>query len=188
MVKWARKLVFIVIGIGVAAAGATVALVLEREKQRSPRVFPASIAAPGADLALKGVRFSEVRSGVTRWQVEASSAQYYQQRDRAYLDKVKAVLYAKDGRTVRITGDRGEIRVDERTLRVEGNVVVTTSDGSEMRTASLTYSDRTRRITTPDRVRITSAQVNVNGVGMVIDVNAETYRILSGVTTERLGP
>jgi LPS export ABC transporter protein LptC len=68
-----------------------------------------------------------------------------------------------------------------------GNVVLTSSDGYELRTHSVSYRHLEKVLSTSDPVEIEGEQLRLTGKGMLVDMQAKTFKILSEVKTHLRG-
>jgi LPS export ABC transporter protein LptC len=66
---------------------------------------------------------------------------------------------------------------------LEGDVMLTTSDGYQLRTHSLSYRHLEKIASTSDPVEIEGEQLRLTGKGMSVDMEAKTIKIHSQVKT-----
>jgi LPS export ABC transporter protein LptC len=83
----------------------------------------------------------------------------------------------KGKKTSTLTARRG--RVDDRTRDFDAyeNVVVTSQEGTVLRTDSLSWSNEARNIHTEAFVDIRSSTEHIRGLGLVSDQSLKNYRI-----------
>lgn len=141
----------------------------------------------GADTNMEKVRFVEEKHGRKTWELEAKSAQQYQDQNITVLDDVKVIFYSQDGRSFTISGDQGKVYQDSKDMELVGNVVLTSSDGYRLKTRSISYRDSEKKATTPDPVEIEGQEIRLIGRGMLVDMEAKTFKVLSDVKTQWRG-
>ncbi len=62
--------------------------------------------------------------------------QQYQGQNVMVLEDVKLTFFSKDGRTFTVTGKQGKVYQDTKNMELQGDVVVTSSDGYRLKTNS----------------------------------------------------
>ena len=145
------------------------------------------VSTGGADMQLKKIRFVEDKQGQKTWELEAESVQQYQEQNMMVLEDVKVTFYAKEGRIIYLTGKQGKVYQDTKNVDLLGDVVLTSSDGYQLKTHSASYRHSERTVSTPDLVEIDGEQIRLTGKGMLVDVEAKTFKILSQVKTQLRG-
>ncbi len=145
------------------------------------------VSTGGADMQLKKVRFVEDKHGQKTWELEAESVQQYQEQNIMVLEDVKVTFYAKEGRIIYLTGKRGKIYQDSKNVDLLGDVVLTSSDGYQLKTHSASYRHLEKTVSTPDPVEIDGEQIRLTGKGMLVNLEAKTFKILSQVKTQLRG-
>ena len=103
------------------------------------------------------------------------------------LENVKVTFYAKEGRIIYLTGKQGKVYQDTKNVDLSGDVVLTSSDGYQLKTHSASYRHSEKIVSTGDPVEIDGEQIRLTGKGMLVDVEAKTFKILSQVKTHLRG-
>jgi LPS export ABC transporter protein LptC len=142
------------------------------------------VTAEDTKMNLEKVHFVEDKGGKKTWELEAQSVQQYEDQNLLVLRDVKVTVYTKEGRSFVISGREGRVNQDSKDAELSGNVTLTSSDGYRLRTQSVAYDHQARRVTTPDPVEIQGDQLRVQGKGMVVDMEARTFRIMNQVKTQ----
>ena len=145
------------------------------------------VSTGGADMQLKKIRFVEDKQGQKTWELEAESVLQYQEQNIMVLENVKVTFYAKEGRIIYLTGKQGKVYQDSKNVDLLGDVVLTSSDGYQLKTHSASYRHLEKIVSTPDPVEINGEQIRLTGKGMLVDVEAKTFKILSQVKTQLRG-
>ena len=135
-------------------------------------------------MNLEKVHFVEDKEGKKTWELEATSVQQYEDQNLLILKEVKVTVYTKDGRSFVISGREGRVHQDSKDAELSGNVILTSSDGYQLKTESIAYDHQTRKVTTPDLVEIEGDQIRVRGKGMLVDMEGRSFKILSHVKTQ----
>jgi LPS export ABC transporter protein LptC len=158
----------------------------ERKASEAVEKLP-KVSTGGADMRLEKIRFVEDKHGQKTWELEAKSVNQYQDQSMMVLEDVKVTFYAKEGRTVCLTGKQGKVYQDSKNVEVEGDVVLTSSDGYQLKTHSVSYSHSGKIVSTSDPVEIEGEQLRMTGKGMLVDMEAKTFKILNQVKTQLRG-
>jgi LPS export ABC transporter protein LptC len=150
--------------------------------EKLPKIFNS-----GADMRLEKVRFVEDKHGQKTWELEANSVQQYQEQNIMVLEDVKVAFYAKEGRTLFLKGKQGKVYQDSKNVELTGGVVLTSSDGYQLKTQSVSYQHAEKILSTPDPVEIEGEQLRITGKGMLVNTETKTFKILSQVKTQLRG-
>lgn len=120
----------------------------------------------------------ESKSGNKLYYLEGEKALYYDKSDRIVVIEPHITFYdSKHNPTSETVCDSGVVSNRTGDLTAYGNVVVTTSDSTVLRTDSMVWFNRRARIETDARVRITSAQGTIQGKGLVSDADLNRIQI-----------
>jgi LPS export ABC transporter protein LptC len=158
----------------------------ERKASEAVEKLP-KVSTGGADMRLEKIRFVEDKHGQKTWELEAKSVNRYQDQNTMVLEDVKVTFYAKEGRTIFLTGKQGKVYQDSKNVELEGDVVLTSSDGYQLKTHSVSYRHLEKIVSTPDPVEIEGEQLRLTGKGMLVNMEAKTFKILGQVKTQLKG-
>ncbi len=181
-----RARLFILVSI-VLIAGSVVAVVwfnFQGKNQSQTKEEVPKVTAEDTKMNLEKVHFVEDKGGKKTWELEAKSVQQYEDQNLLVLKEVKVTVYTKDGRSFVISGKEAKVHQDSKDAELTGNVVLTSSDGYRLRTQSISYDHRTKKVTTPDLVEIDGNQIQVQGKGMLVDMEGRSFKILGHVKTQ----
>jgi LPS export ABC transporter protein LptC len=140
-------------------------------------------SGPQASLTLNGVHVTETSGDATRWELRAVRGEYFESRQLTVLSDVEVTFFTRDGRTLTLRGDSGELFTDTKDISVEGNVVATSSDGYRVTTAALDYTNGDRTVRGAGPVALVGQAVEVLGKGVAIDVEDQRVSIPNGVAS-----
>jgi LPS export ABC transporter protein LptC len=145
------------------------------------------VSTDGADTHLEKVHFVEDKHGRKTWELEATSVQQYQENNMLVLKDVRVTFFTKDGRSFLLSGKEGKVYQDSKNVEVTGDVVLTSSDGYSLKTRSMTYDHKEKKARTSDPVEIEGEQIRLVGGGMLVDMEARTFKVLGPVKTQWKG-
>jgi LPS export ABC transporter protein LptC len=156
----------------------------ERKKRLEEAEKVPNISTDGADHRLEKIRFVEEKHGKKTWELEAKAIYQYQGQNILLLEDVKVIYYAKDGRSFTISGDKGKVHQDSKDMELVGNVLLTSTDGYRLKTQSMSYQHLSKQVRTPDPVEFEGEQIHLTGKGMLVDMEAKTFKVLSQAKTQ----
>jgi len=183
-VKFAILISILLIGGNVDA---TLWVNLHGRKMSEEKKEVSKVPSDNAKMHLEKIQFVEDKHGQKTWELEAKSIQQYQEPNIMMLEDVKVTIYTKEGRSFVISGKEGKIYQDSKNMELTGDVTVTSSDGYRLKTQSVTYHHREKKVVTSDIVEIEGEQVRLVGRGMLVDMEAQTFKILNQVKTQWKG-
>ncbi len=136
-----------------------------------------------AELTIWGLHLTETKGADLLWEVEADSAHMYQQQQSTQLKNIKLTWYQEQKPVLRLAGKEARLNMDSRDVTIEGGVVATFQDGLIFETDSLSWCNQKQILSTPDAVKITKSNIQIQGQGLEADVGLERLRINNRVTT-----
>ena len=156
----------------------------ERKKALEEAEKVPNISTEGADQRLEKIHFVEEKHGKKTWELEAKAIYQYQGQNILLLEDVKVIYYAKDGRSFTLSGDKGKVHQDSKDMELVGNVLLTSTDGYRLKTQSMSYQHLSKQVRTPDPVEFEGEQIHLTGKGMLVDMEAKTFKVLSQAKTQ----
>jgi len=182
-----RKTKIVILLLIVLIGGAVLVSLRANLRSRKASEAVEKVSTQGADMQLKKIRFVEDKEGQKTWELEAESVNQYQEQNILVLEDLKLTFYAKEGRIIYLTGKQGKVYQDSKNVDLTGDVVLTSSDGYQLRTHSASYRHSEKVVSTSDPVEIDGEQIQLTGKGMLVNVEARTFKILSQVKTHLRG-
>lgn len=132
------------------------------------------------DLSLKKINYTETREGRRHWTLEADSAAHSAKDGTTRLKNIRMTFYGKQG-DYSLTAANGEMQVDTRQVSVWDDVVIKCPQGYTLYSDRLDYSEAKRQIRSEMPIHLVSDRVEIDGVGMTLDVETHSLKILSAV-------
>jgi LPS export ABC transporter protein LptC len=160
---------------------------LQERKASEAAVEIPNSSTGDASQELQKVHFVEDKHGQKTWELEAKTVRLYQDENISVLEDVKVTYYAKEGRIFYLTGKQGKIYQDSKDVELMGDVVLTSNDGYQLKTQSVSYQHLEKTVSTADPVEIEGEQIRLTGKGMLVDMDAKTFKVLSQVKTQLRG-
>lgn len=159
----------------------------ERRKALEKEENFSRISAEGVEQRLEKIRFVEEKEGKKTWELEAKAISQYQDQNIMVLEDVKVTYYSKDGRSFVITGDQGKVYQNSKDVELTGNILCTSSDGYRFKTHSISYQHSEKKMTTSDRIELEGEQLRLTGIGMWVDMESKSFKVLGDVKTQWKG-
>jgi LPS export ABC transporter protein LptC len=171
-------------GIGIAAfLGVIIVLTLNLSlpRGRIPEPeLPAS--AKNADMQFQKIHYTSTNDqGIKEWELTATTANYFRDKKLAEFENVDVTFYYKQGRVFTLRGDIGRLNMGTKDITLTGNVIGTSNDGYRFQTQSLVYNAQKRQAQTDDKALVEGPQFNLEGTGMIVDIEKEKVFLLSEV-------
>ena len=171
-------------GIGIAALlGVLVTLALNFSLLEETVPVPEIPEKAGdADMHLDKIHYTSTNDqGVKEWELKASTANYFKDNNVAEFEDVDVIFYSEEERTFTVRGDTGILNTETKDIELSGNVIGTSSDGYRFQTEFLAYEAEKQQATTDKKVLLESPQFNLEGWGMVMDLEKEKVFLLNDV-------
>ncbi len=135
----------------------------------------------GIGVEIDNIHYSSTREGRVEWELDARSATRFNKEDLMVFDALKVVFYAGDGTPYRLSSKEGRYIEHTGELEAIGDVEITSPDGYSLKTESIRYRAEPGVISSPGPVRIVSKGMDVQGVGLRVDVESGSLRLLKDV-------
>ena len=138
-----------------------------------PRIIP--------DLKIEGVHLTRAVAGKMEWELRARSADFFKEEGVTRLDAPKVIFFGNGDKKIELTGSKGEVFNNSNDLAVSGDVRIVSSDGYTLRSDFLRYYSEKKIVTTESKVFMKGKGIDMEGVGMVADIERERIFVKKGV-------
>ena len=172
--------------LGILAIAATLlviaTIVFRMQKESAPKLSVRKLPVQG-DISLREFHYTETKQGVKRWELTAEKAEYNKKADKTLLTGVKlAVAGGGAAGALQVIADRAEYDNDTRDVAMIGNVRGESEKGMRFSTSAVTYVAARSRLETAERVRISDAGSELEGVGMEYQTQTRKFRLMKDVS------
>ena len=173
-----RRLLALVILVSVVVLTVSI---YRHYKQRAPeeilKMLPENI-----DLALDDFHYTQNEDGQRRWTLAADKAEYQRKNMVANLENVKLQFYqVGEFGDIHLRADQGRLDQEISEIDIWGDVVITTDKGHKFFTEKINYNDHSRLITTDEKIRLVSPQLELTGTGMELDLDRRNVLVNNNV-------
>jgi LPS export ABC transporter protein LptC len=167
----------------VSAAFCALAVVLMAtaacDNRTAPPIVHGAGLADSADQVMYGAHFNLTDKGLSRAELLADTAYFFEDNTRIELRKVSATFYTVTGaRDAYLTSKRGTYRSRLGNMIARDNVVVTTEEGRKLVTPELKFDQSQNEISSDSAFVMTEPGRRLEGIGFRSDPNMQNVRIL----------
>ncbi len=132
--------------------------------------------ADSADQRMYGVTQHLDHDGIRRSTIQADTAYLYDARQVTILLGVRAAFYDKNGvETSSLTANRMEYNIRDGSLRAEGDVVLSVSDGRRLTSSALVYDPGRNSLSSDEPFLLTRGAERVEGDGFRADADFRNF-------------
>ncbi len=169
------KLMELIVAAGFVAAGMLVGC----DDKAQPPVAGRSALADSADQVMFNARFNITDKGLSRAELNADSAFFFDDNTRVELRQVATTFFTTSGaRDAYLTSKRGTYNSRSGSMLARDSVIVVTEEGRRLVTPELKYDQAANQISSDSAFVLTEPGRHVEGVGFRSDPNMQNVRIL----------
>lgn len=162
--------------------GALAAIVILRYRPAADIAEVIKTLPSGVDVALQDIRYSHTEGGQERWRLIAGRIERRSAENVTAVKDLEFTFFDEQGNVQALLKARnGEVNADYSVVEVYDHVEIVSQDGYTLQTERLTYRQDDRSISSNEPVKLTSDRLTLEGVGMQLDLNRRTLRILHRV-------
>jgi len=136
-----------------------------------PKVSNAG-TAPG-NVGLQQINFVQVKNGIKLWELKAEAVEYQQPKNLVSFKKVTLTYFPKDDKPVSLVGNLGRLDTQTKNIFIEGEVVISTPDGYELKVPFLNYRDDLREVSTKGAFTFKGPDLFLDGEGMTMNLDSQ---------------
>jgi LPS export ABC transporter protein LptC len=128
--------------------------------------------APG-NIGLQEINFVQVKDGIKLWELKAEAVEYQQSKNMVSFKKVNLTYFPKSEKPISLVGNLGNLDTQTKNIFIEGQVVISTPDGYELKVPSLNYRDDLREVTTEGAFTFKGPDLFLDGQGMTMNLDSQ---------------
>ena len=151
------KILFAIIGL---AFTALVVWVVRTTPDAPP---PVEKIDPPKIMQYEGNTLSEEVNGVKIWDLTAENMTIDIETKNAAFKNLLGHFYQEDGSSIELKAEHGIYDNDKKNMHIEGNVIVTTSEGAELKSEKLDWNGNESILTANEKVKITKDDIVATG-------------------------
>lgn len=143
---------------------------------------------PEAALQIKDFRRTKIEKGQKIWELFGEEARYLKTEKEVVIKKPRMIFYQKDSNTIEAIGNDGHLWLTEQKGEMEkaqfqGGVQVNYR-GFVLNTEEILYLKSKNQMVLPGKVNVKGDGMELEGVGMEINLDDEKMRLLQKVRTK----
>lgn len=143
---------------------------------------------PEAALQIKDFRRTKIEKGQKVWELFGEEARYLKTEKEVVIKKPRMIFYQKDSNTIEAIGNDGHLWLTEQKGEMEkaqfqGGVQVNYR-GFVLNTEKILYLKSKNQMVLPGKVNVKGDGMELEGVGMEINLDDEKMRLLQKVRTK----
>lgn len=149
-------------------------------RTQKPATPGPKVSTPGStpgQVGLREVNFVQVKDGVKLWELKAETVEYQQPQNLVSFKKVVLTYFPKGGKPITLVGNLGKLDTQTKNILMEGEVVISTPEGYELKVPSLYYRDDIREVSTEGTVNLKGPAISLDGQGMTMNLESQKVRV-----------
>jgi len=159
-------------------AGTLAAIVALRYRPAGQLAEVVKALPSGVDLALQDINYTHSEAGVARWRLVAKQVQHRAEQQGMVVADLQLTFFDPAGvEQGKLTARNGQVNADFSVVEVRGEVQIVSRSGYTLETDHLTYRQEDRSIRTDAPVRLVSKSMQLDGVGMTVDLATQRLQV-----------
>jgi len=131
---------------------------------------------------LKKVCYTEAKNGSKSWELVADQVNIPQGR-KVILKTIKTTFFSETNSPIYLTADKGELDLNTKNIKLEGNVRIWQKDGYVLITTRLDYRNHQHLLFTDAPVKIKGNNISVIAKGMRYFIKENKFVLCQKVKT-----
>lgn len=166
--------------------------ILESKVEAPKTETPSAAQADQIQQMMQGGHLVESQQGKRDWELFSKKSVSYQGRSDWDLEVVEIRFYNSELQDLKVTGLRGNIEMDSKNMRIEGDVKIETANGSTFLAPFIQYHAQTRVISCDQMIQVLGPVQNkkrtmkMKATGIRIPINEQQIYLESHVSGEQV--
>lgn len=127
-----------------------------------------------AEVKIDRIHYSGTKDGRIEWELDADSAERSKTEDLTVFENVRVNFYSKDDKRYTLTAKEGRFREAAGEITAVGDVEMDSEEGYRIKSESVTYFLKEKRIASDEFVSMTSEGIDLSGTGLEFEVEKGT--------------
>ena len=175
--------------IGIASCLLLVAVAFWLWILRPENGIPSPVKAPVQEIAqvkFRDIHLVEMEGNQRMWEADADQIEVFEEKRMTRISKlqkqIKMTLYM-DNDVLTCYTDQAEINGETKRIDLQGNLTAQSQQGIMVRTDSVQWFPRERKLRTDKPVTVMRQGLLIQGLGMEADLALEEVKILSNIVS-----
>ena len=182
-----RKMLRMVLLGFLLALGGVIAYYIVGSTNHRLDIGKISLKRPDADLNIDKVHVVQSTKGVREWELWADSAKVYREKGFTILSNLRLRFYPKEGEPSHVTAQKGTMQNKSRNIRISGNVTILASNGVSMKTDTLYFRSKEKRIDSDSPILMEGTHFRLSGIGLQGQTDLGKYKLKEKVSATIYG-
>ena len=171
-----KKMLLVLMAIGL---GATIWSFIDYRNRSEHKKMTGDLL-PKANIRVDKIRHSATKDGKTEWSLEAESAEYTNENQKAVLKDLIITFFMEDHSTVRLSAEEGILTTNDNNIQIRGNVILKNQD-YRLKTSALNYNHEKRIIFSDATVEIDGETFNLSADKLTFNLNTNQTTLTGNV-------
>jgi LPS export ABC transporter protein LptC len=137
-------------------------------------------SGPG-QVGLQDINFVQVKNGTKLWELKAEAVEYQQPKNLVSFKKVTLTYFPKGDKPIVLVGNMGKLDTQTKDIYIEGEVVISTPEGYELKVPFLQYRDDNRELSSEGPFTLKGPEILLDGQGMTMNLDSQKVWVKSKV-------
>jgi LPS export ABC transporter protein LptC len=170
--------------LGLCILLVVVALYLVKSDKKAIRETLFEEILPDEGLVIKGFQYNQENpdKGI-KWALDAEEMRSSSDNNLISFHDFLLTVKSENRPSFELKGEKGDYSRDSGKINLRGNLYGASSDGYRIVTSQILINENTGLLNTDGHVKIFGPFFSIEGQGLIIDVENETIKILSNVTS-----
>jgi LPS export ABC transporter protein LptC len=174
-IKQNKPIKFILFFIILLAIGIVLGVFIGYRTISNPQEMILQAVQNDASISVENVTQTSIKNGLKEWRLKAASADFMEQDKQAVFNALSVTFFMRNGKTVRISAEKGYLNTESRDIKAAGNVVA--DDGTmKFQADTLSYTNKTGII-------FSDAPVKIWGDAFQLLADTASYDLKTQITT-----
>jgi LPS export ABC transporter protein LptC len=149
-------------------------------RAQKPHLPPPKVSGqekiPG-QIGLQEINFTQVKEGVKLWELKAEAVTYQQPENMIFFKKILLTYFPKGEKPITLEGNLGNLDTKSKNVFIEGQVIVSTPEGYELKIPSLHYRDDQKEIYSDHKFSFKGPNFVLDGLGMTMNLESQKVKV-----------
>ncbi|OGP49068.1 MAG: LPS export ABC transporter periplasmic protein LptC [Deltaproteobacteria bacterium RBG_13_43_22] len=145
-------------------------------RTQKPPTPPPTVSTGGGTpghVGLQEINFVQVKDGVRLWELKAEEVEYQQPKNLVSFKKVALTYFPKGEKPISLVGNLGQLDTQTKNVTIEGEVIISTPEGYELKVPSLYYNNDKREVSSEEVFTFKGPDISLDGQGMAMNLDSQ---------------
>jgi len=170
--------------IGLSVLLAMVSFYLIRSRNDLIEISALKDIIPGEGLKLKEIHYMDDNPDKgLKWDLDAGEVRFSGDKKSMFFNEFRLSLESENRPWFKLKGNEGSYSRDSGEIHLSGNLEGLSENGYSIITEHILINEKSGQLSAQGAVKIRGPYLSVEGKGLFVDLEKETLKVLSDVTT-----